>query len=102
MEGGINLTEQRGLKWYDASDVGERGFCSDCGSTLFWRSKDAEPGDWAVSAGTLPDGAVSRIFEHIWIDDKPAYYEFADDSPRRTEADCLGGAPVAKPKGVKH
>ena len=101
MEGGVTLTETRGLKWYDASDVGERGFCTECGSTLFWRSKSAAPGDWAVSAGTLPDDAIGAIFEHIWTDDQPGYYAFADDTPRRTEADCLAGATPAKPHGEK-
>lgn len=96
---GVALTEARGLKWYDASDIGERGFCTGCGSTLFWREKGAAPGDWAVSAGTLPDDAVGAIFEHIWIDDQPAYYTFADDAPRRIAADCLAGAAPAKPHG---
>ena len=100
MSGGVSLTEQSGLKWYDASDIGERGFCTECGSTMFWRSKDCAPGQWAVSAGTLPDDAVPAIFEHIWTDDKAPYYDFADETPRRTAADCLDGAPAAKPTGV--
>ncbi len=99
MEGGVTLTETRGLKWYDASDIGERGFCTECGATLFWRSKDAAPGDWAVSAGALPDEAIGTISEHIWADDQPAYYAFADSAPRRSEAECLAGAPPAKPHG---
>ena len=100
MEGGVQLIETRGLKWFDASDIGERGFCTECGSTLFWRSKDCAEGDWAVSAGTLPDDAVPPIFEHIWVDDKAPYYEFSDDTPRRTAAECLGNTPAAKPHGA--
>lgn len=96
---GVTLTNERGLRWYDASDIGERGFCTECGSTLFWRPKGAPPTDWAVSAGSLPDADAGAIFEHIWVDDQPAYYAFADDAPRRTEADCLAGAPRAKPHG---
>jgi len=99
MEDGVSLTEQRGLKWYDASDIGERGFCSECGSTMFWREKDAAPGQWFVSAGTLPDDSIAPIFEHIWNDDKAPYYEFADTTPRRTAAECLGGNPAPKPRG---
>jgi len=100
MVGGVALTESRGLKWYDASDIGERGFCEECGSTLFWRSKSCAPGQWAVSAGTLPDDAIASIFEHIWSDDKPQYYDFADNAPRRTASDCLDGAPAPKPHGA--
>lgn len=97
---GVTLTERRGLRWYDASDIGERGFCTGCGSTLFWRAKDSAAGDWAVSAGALPDDAVGAIFEHIWTDDQPAYYSFADDTPRRTAAECLAGTAPAKPNGA--
>ncbi len=99
MVDGVHITQDQALKWYDASDIGERGFCTDCGSTLFWRSKDCEPGQWAVSAGTLPDDAVPEIFEHIWNDDKAPYYEFADAAPRRTAAECLDGTPEPKPNG---
>jgi hypothetical protein len=59
MEGGVTLVRDDGLAWYASSDVGERGFCRHCGSTLFWR----EPGvgrDWAVSMGTLEDGHGPR------------------------------------------
>lgn len=99
MQNGVTVTESRGLQWYDASDIGERGFCRECGSTMFWRSKDCPPGEWAVSAGTLPDDAVGPIFEHIWTDDQPPYYDFADTSPRRSAADCLAGKPAPRPHG---
>jgi len=95
MQNGVSLVEDRDLKWYQASDVGERGFCENCGSTIFWRSLSCTSGDWAVSAGSLPDSAVAGIFEHIWVDDKAPYYEFADKSPRLTAAECLNGAPPA-------
>ena len=99
MEDRVTLTEERSLKWYDASDVGERGFCTECGSTMFWRAKGAAAGQWAVSAGTLSDNSIAAIFEHIWSDDKPPYYEFADTTPRRTAAECLAGSPPPKPHG---
>jgi len=73
MEDGVSLTEQR--------------------------EKDAAPGQWFVSAGTLPDDSIAPIFEHIWNDDKAPYYEFADTTPRRTAAECLGGNPAPKPHG---
>lgn len=40
------------LTWYSAQPGVEYGFCSTCGSTLFWRS--ADKGDrLSISAGTL-------------------------------------------------
>ena len=36
------------------------------------------------------DGAHGQtISAHIWIDDKPGWYNFADDAPRKTAAQCL-------------
>ena len=97
MTGGVRVTRDDGLAWYDASDQGERGFCNRCGASLFWRAKGAASGDWAVSAGALPDDLPVAIFEHIWADAKPGYYEFSGDAPRRTEVECLAGAPAPIP-----
>ncbi len=85
---GVTLTKSEGLVWYVSSDHGERGFCRHCGSALFWREARVER-DWDVSVGTLAEGHGQRIVEHIWIDDKPEFYDFADDAPRKTAAQCL-------------
>ena len=73
------------LKWYRSSPWGERGFCSDCGSTLFWRAAGME--FWSVSAGALSDQRGLEISEHIYIDAKPSFYDFADERPRTTGLD---------------
>ena len=89
--GGVILDQDASLKWYRSSEHGERGFCSECGSSLFWR----EPGggtDVAISISTLDDGHGIEIMEHIWVDDKPDWYEFADDTPRLTAAQAMGQA----------
>ena len=90
----IAIIEGRGLKWYRTSEIAQRGFCRECGSSLFWREKGAER-DWAVSVGALDatndGGHGQRITEHIWIDDKPGFYDFADDAPRLTAAEARGG-----------
>ena len=88
-EGGVAFDDETALRWYRSSEHGERGFCSQCGSSLFWR----EPGagnDVAISVSTLDDGHGIGIMEHIWVDDKPDWYEFTDDTPRRTAAEVLG------------
>ncbi len=89
MADGVTLTKDDGLAWYASSDIGERGFCRHCGSALFWR-EPGEARDWAVSVGTLAEGHGQAIVEHIWIDDKPDFYDFADDAPRKTAAQRLG------------
>ena len=88
MADGVTLTSADGLAWYASSDFAERGFCRHCGSTLFWR-RQGEARDWAVSIGSLAEGHNQRIAEHIWVDDKPDFYDFADHAPRLTAAQAM-------------
>lgn len=67
------------LRWYRSSDAARRGFCSRCGSSLFW--KHDERFYTAIMAGTL-DGATGLGVEaHIFIADKGDYYPLDPDVP---------------------
>ena len=79
----LELTEQRGLVWRatPSSDAGaERGFCRECGSSLFWRAP-ARP-TVSVTAGTLDGPTGLRTIGHIY-DAQRADWEPVDDLPRR-------------------
>ncbi len=76
----LMLTKDDGLKWYRSSDWAQRGFCQNCGSSLFWRM-DGE-GATSIGAGTL-DGAVGlQTAKHICMADKGDYYAIADGLPQ--------------------
>ena len=90
MGGGVTFDADEALACYRSSDVGERGFCSCCGSSLFWRALDAG-NDVAINVSALPEDYGQAIYEHIWVDDKPGWYDFADYRPRKTAAEVLGG-----------
>lgn len=86
--GKISLHSSESLRWYKSSEWLERGFCGECGSSLFCRAAGED--DWVVSAGaTNPDSA--RIVQHIYIEEKPAFYDFADNAPRITGAQFVAG-----------
>lgn len=85
----IKLDRDDTLAWYDSSDWAVRGFCSRCGSSLFYRLK-AMPDDLVVTAGSLDDpSAVDGIESHIFVDAKPGFYDFADGAPRMTGAEVI-------------
>jgi len=85
----IALDRDETLSWYDSSEWAERGFCRRCGAAMFYRLKQA-PEDISVGAGSLDDpSAVDGIKNHIFVDEKPAFYEFADESPRLTGAEVI-------------
>lgn len=74
------IVEERGLKWYRSSDDARRGFCGECGGSLFW---DAPARDYvAIAAGTLTTPTGLKTAGHIFVADKSDYYEIADGLPR--------------------
>ncbi len=78
-----------GLTWYEGSPWAQRGFCSRCGSSLFWRLAQQPDGMLIVSVDALEDAADFKLDRHIYSDAKPDRYEFADDRPRVTEAEVM-------------
>jgi hypothetical protein len=84
--GDLVLTEERGLRWLDspASDThARRGFCGECGSSLFW---DA-PGRPTVSiaAGSVDPPTGLRVAGHVYTVQVADYQELPDDGLPRHE-----------------
>jgi hypothetical protein len=79
----LTLTSSAGLTWYKSSDRAERGFCSICGSNLFW--KPFGENRTAIGAGTLDIPTGISVIEHIFVDDKSDYYTISDDLPKRRQ-----------------
>ena len=81
----VNILSGESLRWWQSSEWGERGFCGFCGTSLFWRAQGG--GHFAVQVGALDSDDLFRtIGEHIYIDDKPAFYDTTDNAPRVTGA----------------
>jgi hypothetical protein len=76
----LTLIDDEGLRWYRSSAEAQRGFCSACGSSLFWRPDHEEY--VAIMAGTLdaPTGLSSR--EHIHTSSTSDYYTITDGLPQ--------------------
>jgi hypothetical protein len=72
---------------YDSSRWAERGFCSACGTHLFIRVKGN--GRYIMPAGLFPVEAELRFDHQIFIDKKPAYYDFANETKRMTGAEVF-------------
>ncbi len=76
----ITLVEERGLAWYASSDKARRGFCRECGSSLLW--KPVGKRYVAVSAGSFDQPSGLELTSHIFVDDKPDFYEITDGLPQ--------------------
>jgi hypothetical protein len=72
------------LRWFEPVPEAAYGFCSRCGSSLFWRAAD-EPGRWSVCAGTLEVPTGLRTVEAWWTSQASDYHPRADLPERPTE-----------------
>jgi hypothetical protein len=71
------------LSWFRSSEKARRGFCSTCGSSLFWDPIDQTKHAWigiAMRAFNSPTDTKLRV--HIHVADKGDYYDIADGLPQ--------------------
>ncbi len=76
----ITVTNDEGLAWYKTSDTARRGFCRKCGSSLFWEPFELDA--TGIIAGTLDVPTGLKTMGHIFVSEKPDFYDIADDLPQ--------------------
>ena len=71
------------LTWFRSSEKVRRGFCTTCGSSLFWDplAKDIV----GVAMGAFEQPTDTRLAIHIFVADKGDYYEIADGLPQHRQ-----------------
>jgi hypothetical protein len=79
----ISISSADSLRWYQSSAKVRRGFCAECGSTLFWEPQGQDRVAVAMGAFDLPTGTQLGI--HIFVASKGDYYQIADGLPQHLE-----------------
>jgi len=77
----VRLTESRALAWYASSSVARRGFCRECGGSVFWERPAGEL--VSIAAGTLDAPTGLRTTLQIFVEDAGDYYTIRPDVPQR-------------------
>lgn len=72
---------------YKSSDWAERGFCGTCGSNLFYFLTTGN--QYFVSAGALDNQSGLKFATQVFIDEKPGYYDFANQTRMMTGAELF-------------
>lgn len=68
------------LTWFGTSKKVLRGFCSRCGSSMFW---DSPTRDWmGIAMGAFDGPTGTAIAKHIFVAGKGDYYELGDGLPQ--------------------
>ncbi len=76
----LHFSRQDGLKWFKSSKWAKRGFCGECGASLFYQlNEDADRCSVAVGCLDQPTGLTLK--RHIYVADKGDYYGIGDDLP---------------------
>lgn len=70
------------ISTFASSDWADRGFCSHCGTHLFYRLK--EGGHYAIPVELFDDADEWHFAEQIFIDRKPSFYSFSDQTKNMT------------------
>ena len=79
----VTIEGEDNLRWYQSSEKVRRGFCSTCGSALFWDVPGREKIAIAMGAFDKPTGTQLGI--HIFVADKGDYYDIADGLPQNQQ-----------------
>jgi hypothetical protein len=80
--GALRLLNDAGMRWIDCPDSdahARRGFCGECGSSLFWDAPERDT--ISVSAGTLDPPTGLRTTVQIYTHQAGDYYELDPSLP---------------------
>jgi hypothetical protein len=79
------VTGEEKLTWYN-TEKARRGFCSTCGSSLFFDPLDRQKHDWiGITLGTVDGPTDTKLKIHIYVANKGDYYEIADGLPQNQQ-----------------
>ena len=75
----LTIEGEKNIKWYKSSEKVNRGFCSHCGSPLFFDPIDKIKHQWiGISLGAFDSPTNIKIALHIFTAEKGDYYEIPE------------------------
>ncbi len=83
----MKISNETSVTRYPSSEWAERGFCTHCGTHLFYYLKPAN--QYHLPIGLLEASASFNFTHQIFIDEKPDYYEFKNETHNMTAADVF-------------
>jgi hypothetical protein len=69
------------ITWYASSKQGRRGFCSQCGSTMFYQSSIC-PGELHIALANVSGSIDPKPSVHVFFDSHVDWLSFDDGLPR--------------------
>ena len=83
----VDIEGQDHIKEYDSSSWASRGFCTECGTHLFYKSK--ESGEYNMPVGLFPHLKDLKMVMQYFSDQRPDYYCFSNETKEMTKAEIM-------------
>ena len=83
----VHFEGEKHIQVFDSSAWAERGFCGRCGTHLFYRIK--ESGQTILPVGLFGLQTGFAFDRQVFVDHKPDYYDFANETTKLTEAEIF-------------
>lgn len=81
------ITPETAVTRYKSSEWAERGFCSTCGTSLFYHGIFDD--SYYVPIDLFDEQEDAKLTTEIFYDNKAGYYDFANDTAKVTEAEIM-------------
>ena len=78
----VSISGEEQVSVYSSSEWAERGFCANCGTHLFYKFK--QTGQYMMTAGFMGVEDKLNLDHQIFVDEKPAYYDFSNKTVMMT------------------
>ena len=80
LEKNIVFKSKKTLKWYKSSSKAKRGFCNNCGASIFFKRSGSRA--VSISAGLFKNPSKLKTISHIYVKNKRDYYKIEDKLPK--------------------
>ena len=83
----VSFLGKENIQLFVSSAWAERGFCRHCGTHLFYRLKENQR--YYMPADLFDEGPELVFDSQLFIEEKPGYYRFANNTREMTGAECF-------------
>ncbi len=78
----VEIMGEENVSAFASSEWAERGFCTKCGTHLFYKLTESQ--QYIVPVGLFTEANDLEFANQIFIESKPSYYEFANETKNMT------------------
>ena len=76
----IDFINKKTLKWYRSSKIAKRGFCSNCGASIFYKLLKSE--NISIAAGMFHNPTKLKTHSNIYTKGRLDYYKLDSKIPK--------------------